>query len=233
MYEQLKAQELTHENSLKLINAQVDASAAASSTFEDQINLGDQRSQQIKQEDRNVTEYINALKELGDYSGKVRQLNEGFEAASAATYAGAGKLANQAINKGSGIIGTAIGLMNVGSIIVDVLDIKGITSRQDRETLPLNTTPKQDVFIPASAGTVVSGPFGSFALDSRDDVLAMPGIRDAVGSRGNGSGESVGSAVAAALKGMSFHVTNVFDGQKIRSSLQILDNSVMNNTNII
>jgi hypothetical protein len=184
----------------------------------------------VQQLDRNVKAQIDAL---GDYSEEVKKLNTGFQAASDATYAGAGKLANQAINKGSGIIGTAIGLMNVGSIVVDLLNIKGITTRQDRDTLPLNTTPKQDVFIPASAGTVVSGPFGSFALDSRDDVLAMPGIRDAVGSRGNGSGESVGSAVAAALKGMSFHVTNVFDGQKIRSSLQILDNSVMNNTNII
>ena len=230
MYEQLKAQKLTHEDSLKLINAQVDATVAANNNFEEQIKLGDERSQQVQQQDRNVKAQINAL---GDYSEEVKKLNAGFQAASDATYAGAGTLANQAINKGSGIIGTVVGAMNVGSIVVDLLDIKGITTRQDRESLPMTTIPKQDVFIPASAGTVVSGPFGSFALDSRDDVLAMPGIRDAVGSRGNGSGESVGSAVAAALKGMSFHVTNVFDGQKIRSSLQILDNSVMNNTNII
>ena len=40
---------------------------------------------------------------------------------------------------------------------------------------------KQDVFIPASTGnTIVSGPKGSFRLDKDDDVLAMPGVRDAL-----------------------------------------------------
>jgi hypothetical protein len=40
---------------------------------------------------------------------------------------------------------------------------------------------KEDVFIPASAGnTIVSGPKGSFRLDKDDDVLAMPGVRDAL-----------------------------------------------------
>lgn len=230
MYEQLAAQKTLHEGNLQLIKAQVDPQIAVTDNFEAQVKLGDERSQQEQQRDRNVQAQINAL---GDYSAEVKQLNEGFAAASKTIYGGAAAKANQAINTGAGIIGTVVGAMNVGSIVVDLLDIKGLTTRTERESLPLSTTPKQDVFIPASAGTVVSGPFGSFALDSRDDVLAMPGIRDAVGSGGNVSGESIGSAVAAALKGMSFHVTNVFDGQKIRSSLQILDNSVMNNTNII
>jgi hypothetical protein len=85
-----------------------------------------------------------------------------------------------------------------------------------------------DLFIPAGgANTVVSGPFGSFALDGRDDVLAAPGIRDAVAGGGNAT--AIASAIVSALQGMSFHVNNVFDGDKIASSLQIRRGQNMNN----
>lgn len=85
-----------------------------------------------------------------------------------------------------------------------------------------------DLFIPAGgANTVVSGPFGSFALDSRDDVLAAPNIRGATG--GGADAGAIASAVASALQGMSFQVTNVFDGDKIASRLQIRKGQAMNN----
>jgi len=90
---------------------------------------------------------------------------------------------------------------------------------------------KDDLFIPAGGGnTVVSGPFGAFTLNERDDVLAAPGIRDAVAAGGGGSnGTAIAAAIVSALQGMSFHVNNVFDGDKIQSSLQIRRGQSMNN----
>jgi hypothetical protein len=87
---------------------------------------------------------------------------------------------------------------------------------------------KNDLFIPAGgANTVVSGPFGSFTLNKQDDILAAPNIRGAAG--GGADAGAIASAVAAALQGMSFQVTNVFDGDKIASSLQIRRGQTMNN----
>jgi hypothetical protein len=89
---------------------------------------------------------------------------------------------------------------------------------------------KSDVFIPAGgASSIISGPKGSFSLDPDDDIIAMPNARNALANRGGGDT----AAVIAALKGMAFHVTNVFDGDKIRSSLQIRQGQQLNNTNIV
>jgi hypothetical protein len=123
--------------------------------------------------------------------------------------------------------------LNLGANLLDLItNTSTITTATPSENVPLGPTPKDDVFIPASNGTVVSGPFGSFALDPRDDVLAMPGIREATAPKSNVSGDAIASAVADALKGMSFHVTNVFDGRKIKSALEILDRSTLNNINV-
>jgi hypothetical protein len=100
-------------------------------------------------------------------------------------------------------------------------DVPGVTNTISTE---------KDVFIPAGgASSVISGPKGSFALDPDDDIIAMPNARNALANRGGGDT----SGVIAALKGMSFHVTNVFDGDKIRSSLQIRQGQQLNNTNIV
>jgi len=89
-----------------------------------------------------------------------------------------------------------------------------------------------DLFIPASSGgTVVSGPFGSFALNERDDVLAAPNIRNA--TAGGSNTTAIAAAIVSALQGMSFHVSNVFDGDKIQSALQIRRGQAMNNLNNI
>jgi hypothetical protein len=83
-----------------------------------------------------------------------------------------------------------------------------------------------DLFIPAGgANTVISGPFGAFTMNPGDDILAAPGIREAGGGGA--------SAVIAALSKMSFHVTNVFDGDKIKSSLEIRQGQTLNNINNI
>lgn len=86
---------------------------------------------------------------------------------------------------------------------------------------------KNDLFIPASGdNTVISGPFGAFTMNPGDDILAAPNIREA------GSGGSA-AAVIAALSKMAFHVTNVFDGDKIKSSLEIRQGQTLNNINNI
>lgn len=221
------------KTAIDLFNTSVDASIAAVDNYEKLISLGDIRTEQEKQQDRNIIGYMSTL---GDYTQEVSELNAGFENASNATFAGAGGLANRAINSGKGLVGTAVGLMNVGSIIVDVLKFgtnpANLTTLQQSSNLPL-ATPKEDLFMPASSGNIISGPLGSFSLNAQDDILAMPGIGRAVGGTRSTNSDSIGAAVAAALKGMRFQVTNVFDGQKVRSSLAILDDSTLNNTNII
>lgn len=88
------------------------------------------------------------------------------------------------------------------------------------------TATGNDLFIPAGGSdTVISGPFGAFTMNPGDDILAAPGIREA-----GGGGTS---AVIAALSKMSFHVTNVFDGDKIKSSLEIRQGQTLNNINNI
>jgi hypothetical protein len=89
------------------------------------------------------------------------------------------------------------------------------------------TTPAKDLFIPAGGdGTVISGPYGSFSMAPGDDILAAPGIRQATSGGGSDT-----SAIIAALQGMSFHVSNVFDGDKIQSSLSIRQGQTLNNIN--
>ena len=100
-------------------------------------------------------------------------------------------------------------------------DVPGVTNTAKSVT---------DVFIPAGgASSVITGPKGSFSLDPDDDIIGMPNARNALANKGGGDT----AAVIAALKGMSFHVTNVFDGDKIRSSLQIRQGQQLNNTNIV
>ena len=124
-------------------------------------------------------------------------------------------------------------LMGAGGFFSAASDF--ITSLKTMKTdvpgvVTTTTTAEQDIFIPgAGTGNIVRGPKGSFALDPDDDIIAMPNARNALANRGGGDT----SAVIAALKGMSFHVTNVFDGDKIRSSLQIRQGQQLNNTNIV
>lgn len=93
---------------------------------------------------------------------------------------------------------------------------------------------KGDVFIPASGGNVISGAFGSFELNPKDDILAMPNARDAISNQGSTTsnittqGGTDTAALIAALQAMSFHVTNTFDGDKIQSQLTIRQGQRLN-----
>ena len=145
------------------------------------------------------------------------------------------------VNIAEPLIGIASTLFNVAGFASDLLPMvttdlgSTLTTAEGGQSIPLGTTPQKDVFIPAANGTVVSGPFGSFALDPKDDVLAMPGIREATRPQGGMNTDAMASvvsnAIQTALKGMSFHVTNNFDGKKIKSALMILDQSSLNNIN--
>ena len=113
-------------------------------------------------------------------------------------------------------------------------------------TAPVATTTGDDVFIPASGGNVISGAFGSFELNPKDDILAMPNARDAISNQdapnardaisNQGSitnnittqGGTDTAALIAALQAMSFHVTNTFDGDKIQSQLTIRQGQRLN-----
>jgi hypothetical protein len=130
----------------------------------------------------------------------------------------------------SAIIKTAYAAGSIVKTVGDFLDLiqKGGGGDANNAAALGESKSAGDLFIPAGgANTVVSGPFGSFALDGRDDVLAAPNIRGAAG--GGADAGAIASAVAAALQGMSFQVTNVFDGDKIASSLQIRRGQTMNN----
>ena len=103
------------------------------------------------------------------------------------------------------------------------------------ETVNLNKTDEAgDLFVPASGGNVISGAFGSFELDPRDDILAMPNARDAISNQGSTTsnittqGGTDTAALIAALQAMSFHVTNTFDGDKIQSQLTIRQGQRLN-----
>ena len=91
-----------------------------------------------------------------------------------------------------------------------------------------------DVFIPAGGDDVISGPLGSFSLDPKDDIIAMPNAREALANQGSTTpnntttGGTDTAALIAALQGMSFHVTNTFDGDKIQSQLTIRQGQRLN-----
>ena len=87
-------------------------------------------------------------------------------------------------------------------------------------------TSVKDVFIPAGGpNNIISGPKGSFSLDPDDDIIAMPNARAAIANKGGGDS----AAIIAALQAMSFHVTNIFDGDKIQSRLSIRQGQQLNN----
>ena len=177
-------------------------------------------------------------KGMGDYSGKVETNRAGFEQAIDPLVTGLAARTDNLLRAAAPVIDLAFGVLGTGKILTSLASklTDGSLMQVDQTGNKLfNVQKKEDMFMPASDDTVISGPLGTFSLHPKDDVLAMPNIGKTVGrlSSGNSDGASIAGAVASALKGMTFHVTNVFDGQKIRSSLAILDQSTLNNTNII
>ena len=206
----------------EIFTKQTEDIADTGETFETQAKIEDKRSVETITQDDATRAYIGTL---GDYTDKVVKLQTTVKDLNTELLGDAKAIAGTLANS---LVATstyaAVKTYDTGLKVADAAK-KGTG---DADSLDVGAVPKKDVFIPASSGeTIVSGPFGAFSLDGRDDVLAAPNIRQATA----GGGDT--SAVIAALKGMSFHVTNVFDGDKIRSSLQIRQGQQLNNTNIV
>jgi hypothetical protein len=224
-----------HTNANKLLNAEVTSAASLNETYKSMAAAEDQRSTEEKLQAKVTTEA-----ETSAFEGKTgadvqktsttilenadRALVLTKEAADIAATVSTSAVAAgiRSLMSGINLVGTVAGKIGSGDIL----------NQGQYETIT-SPEPQKDVFIPAGPGTVVSGPFGSFSLDPKDDILAMPGIREATAPKAGMNGDAIASAVADAIKGMSFQVTNVFDGQKIRSSLRILERSNLNNTSIM
>jgi len=80
--------------------------------------------------------------------------------------------------------------------------VKGNISAENTETSTAAPA-KSDLFIPAGGDdTIISGDFGAFTLDKRDDIMAAPGIRNAISNTNSGNGDMMkfAAAIVAAIQ---------------------------------
>jgi archaellum component FlaC len=198
-------------------------------TFKEAAELSNTQSELDKQRDEAAKAYVKSLiaqyKTPTELEAHVMKLAKTAQDSQTAALGNAERLArtlndNEFLNKVFG----AGGLLTTIASAVNAL--KGGNMQYDAALGQQQTVAKNDLFIPASGtGTVISGPFGAFTMNPGDDILAAPNIREAGGSST--------SALIAALSKMSFHVTNVFDGDKIKSQLEIRQGQTINNINNI
>jgi hypothetical protein len=212
---------------LKLNNAvQADTVGLASK----EADIADTRNAQQKALDAEQMAYrdqmVNSYKDVDKFAASVTTLTDTFaklhkNAMDTATGVAA------ALDSNKTLITTIYGFYKSITKGIDVLnDIKSGQIGANSNPSWMQGKPVDDVFIPAGgANTIISGPKGSFSLDPDDDIIAMPNARAALANRG---GTDV-TAIVDALKGMSFHVTNVFDGDKIQSRLSIRQGQRLNN----
>jgi hypothetical protein len=191
--------------------------------FEEQAKLEDKRSTEIITQDDATKAYIDTL---GNYTDKVVSLQATVKDLNTLALKDAKELANTLANSTVATTGYAVKKTYESGKSV------GDAAQTEQNITSLNVGGKgmksgEDLFIPAGgSGTVISGPYGSFSMHPGDDILAAPNIRNATAGGGSDT-----SAIIAALQGMSFHVTNVFDGDKIQSSLSIRQGQTLNNIN--
>ena len=156
----------------------------------------------------------------------------------------AGDIANTIATKYSTELNALIGLNVAITTLSDILtnfgtSMTGFTDSLERTNAAgtTGTVPVKDFFASAASGTTISGNFGSFLLDSRDDILAAPGIDEMVGgsrntaqatSTSNADITKLASAVVSAIKSLSINVENKFDGEKIATYLEIREQSRLN-----
>ena len=136
--------------------------------------------------------------------------------------------AGDKINKGSTESGalTESTVVKIGVGVKAAIDaLTGVGSALQSGLTP-GSSPVKDVFIPAGGSNIITGNYGSFTTAPGDDILAAPNIRQATSGGGSDT-----SAIISALQGMTFHVTNTFDGDKIQSSLSIRQGQTLNNIN--
>lgn len=196
-------------------------------TYKDRLDL--RTEEQKLQDDASLKETAAILAKY-DTPEKMRQqvmdISAEAQKAQTAALSGANDIAKALSNNTFvSTLKAAVQTYNNVNALTDMMK-PGASAGVGTEVLGRGTTAKQDLFIPAGGGnTVISGPFGAFTMNPGDDILAAPGIREA------GGGST--SAVIAALSKMSFHVTNVFDGDKIKSRLEIRQGQTLNNINNI
>jgi len=194
--------------------------------LEEELFLANKLSEAEKQSDKFQTEYAKSI-------DKTDQVDQVMKLANGLT-----QQTTDAINMSSDIIEKLKDsevikvLLGAGGVIATIdafiTNLKTLATAGPGETITTGdgTTSKQmnDLFIPAGGKNYVSGPLGSFELNPKDDIIAMPNARSAVASK-RGSDTA---AIVAALQAMSFHVTNIFDGDKIQSQLTIRQGQRLN-----
>jgi hypothetical protein len=192
-------------------------------TLEDKLDI---RSEDQKLQDAANVEYAKSLVEkfgtpaaMADHINKIA---DKAKEAQTAALAGASEIA--AALSDSTFVTSMKALVTTYGTVKDAVTGLGSTEAATVSD-SLGKQSKNDLFIPAGSGdTMISGPFGSFTMNPGDDILAAPNIRQSGGGT---------SAIIAALSKMSFHVTNVFDGDKIKSQLEIRQGQTLNNINNI
>jgi hypothetical protein len=79
--------------------------------------------------------------------------------------------------------------------------VKGNISAENTETG--TAAPAKDLFIPAGGNdTIISGDFGAFTLNNKDDFMAAPKIREAISNTNSGNGDMMkfAAAIVAAIQ---------------------------------
>lgn len=206
----------------KVLDLENSKRAVKMTTLEEEIFLNNQLSESEKQLDKGQIAYAVDLNKT-DQVDQVMKLANSVESSMNSALTLSTRVVD-ALNN-SEVIEKLIGAGGFFSTVTDFINtIKNIPNTGAGPGYQVDR--KQDVFIPAGgANTIISGPKGSFSLDPDDDIIAMPNARAALANRG---GTDV-TAIVDALKGMSFHVTNVFDGDKIQSRLSIRQGQRLNN----
>jgi hypothetical protein len=194
-----------------------------------QSNLGDTkdlRTEQEKLQDAaNLKLAQEVLKSTDNIQQKVLDISNAASAAQTKALDGAGTIIN-ALSKSDFIQTLQAGYLAYKTADAFISGVAGSKTPAAVSNTLGETKPGNDLFIPSNGGnTVISGPFGAFTMNPGDDILAAPNIREAAGG-------STGALIAALSK-MSFHVTNVFDGDKIKSQLEIRQGQTLNNINNI
>ena len=186
-------------------------------TQEEEIFLADKRSEATKKQDKAQQKYAESLGT--DQVDRVLKLSETLDKTMTTALGSADKVISALST--SDFIKQLIGLGGTLSSFRELLN-----SMKTSTAGPGESEKVGDLFIPANGSSIITGEYGSFTTTPGDDILAGPGIREAT----NGGSTA---AVIAALSKMSFHVTNVFDGDKIKSSLEIRQGQTLNNINNI
>jgi hypothetical protein len=210
----------------KVFKQQAGDIKTATGAFEVATVKEDRRASDEKLKDESTKKYYDTL---GDYVGDVKALNIATQTLNNTVMGTAETVGNAAAN--SPLIKAAYATGQTytqGQSALGVVQGSVTGPKQDQSGIDVQGKKTDDIFIPAGGSNVISGPLGSFELNSKDDIIAMPNARAALANNGGGDV----SAIIAALNGMSFHVTNIFDGDKIQSSLQIRQGQRLNNTGI-